>query len=390
MSTLNFECPGCSQTQSIALKGWFTKTLAKSCFCGNCGLEIHAKCPECAYQFRSVSTFCENCGSRVYSSNNSIDTENSAGALNSTQRRQLHQLENDIADYELFQREMILVMFRLYGVNAACHQFNEILDQIDDETENAERAHVVGVAIEAVDLGSVQDNIDELAGVLHDLLSGMFGDAFKASQEALPDWERWVGSIPDVEAMMQEHQQAFVTALHANDAGIDLIGSRYRQLKEYLPRYNEIMNRSGFLDFLIGFGAGWMGGEIGVVAAEIWDDWRGESDEDFVKLFGAAIDDFIETCGAYLEATEAELERSCDALERDLSGLMRMEIDGIERAARANVDIDPVYKKMRTVELEEEYDEEARQFFEIIFSNLKDSGLSTSSERNLRHMLSLT
>ena len=147
------------------------------------------------------------------------------------------------------------------------------------------------------------------------------------------------------------------------------------------------------MGFATGFAAACAGIAEPLVAAgaQLWEGWRQQSDEKFVKSFGQAVDSFIESAGDFSEKTEEALEKAAWPFLASFSGFYKELLGALEELSD-KMDLTDIHKRLHfpTPDDSGEADEDVREFFEIVLSNLREARLSSESEGNLREMLGLT
>jgi len=123
-----------------------------------------------------------------------------------------------------------------------------------------------------------------------------------------------------------------------------------------------------------------------MVGAQVWDDWRGKSDGDFVQSFANAVNQFSQSGLAFTQKMEQDVEFVVEAFLKDQRDFMQGTISALESVVNIK-DISDIYHKSR--EPGKPNDENLKQFFEIVLTNLREKKISPRSESNMRELLGL-
>lgn len=203
-------------------------------------------------------------------------------------------------DFRYFLREMFMVTWRVSnGMRTSAVNFSEILSTIQQGEQNKSISLKVRQGLESVafaDFGEVVTHIssgliDVVSELIQDLPSRYIGlysglDPFRAKFTTPEKWKDTY--VRKVAKDLQRLKQDF-----------DEITGYYQQLNEHYPRYDGIMSRPGWLDWIIGGAVGFFTGGLGAAAAVIWGGWRGMNDGEFIENYSAAIQNFINACNKF-------------------------------------------------------------------------------------------
>jgi hypothetical protein len=307
-------------------------------------------------------------------------TDRDTGMEPIANRKMIAKLREDATDVQFLAAEMIRVAVRLNPVNVQIYNFLGFVNQVNEYTERHEVARLVQSAMEAVDLANAVSALDEAL----DTVTKIGPELIKNySSELVTIWpesrqlvqHRWLDDpVKECESVQEQLRRA----VRAHQQDLVAIQNHFRQLQEFHPRYQEIMTRSDFWDYVIGIAAGFFGGGIGVIGAQVWEDWRGKSDSEF--------DQFTGTTLAFTQKTEQEVESVVSAFLRDLHDFSQSTIAALEGVIE-KMDITKIYGKLHYPDPAQKPDEDAKQFFEIVLTNLRGQKISAHSEANIREML---
>lgn len=277
-------------------------------------------------------------------------------------------------DFRHFLRETFLVQWRLsnsvYGSANAC---SEALQTIQEGEDKKSISLKVRQALEGVSIASFDEIVNASSSGFVDLVSDFIQD--------LPS--RYITLFSGLEPFRlkftppAEWKRDFVCEV-AKDLGslkgdYEAIASYYNQLAEFYPRYDGIMSRAGWLDVLIYGAVGFFTGGLGVVAAAIWGGWKGMNDDDFMKNYSAAIQNFIDACVKFNEAGErvliSHIQRVNDVWDDAFKPMAEMYL----ALAQMGEDLESVEKKANALDHAAEFatDAYAHRFAAIIVANLK-------------------
>ena len=356
-------------------------------FCGRCATPLNTRCTQCGFENPPGFAFCGQCATSLGGDSPPPAPPVTIPKLSQTQQQQIEQLRTDLQDPRPFVRETYRVILRLNAVNLMIHQFNETVGQIDNSTSREEFADIIGAAINEVDLSNARELLPQSDEALEEITRSSFVEMRTNFAEALPNYQRWTPDFPDVEEMARHHAARVIAALHKHRGDLEKIEWNYDQLVEFYPRFRFILTRTGVLDVVIGFAVGLFVGPLAEVGASLWDGWQEQSDEQFIKSFGGAGEDFVNTGLRFTQETEQAMQPVIEQMLDDYTEVGQGIISGIERAAHGGEDLDPIYRKLHMSDVP--LDEDARAFFEIVFDNLREQGFSGRSERNVRSSIGM-
>jgi len=305
-------------------------------------------------------------------------------------RRMISQLRDDAADTQLAWAEMMRVGVRLNPVNIQIHNFLGFINQVVEGTPRHEIARLAQEAMQQVDLTNaapmLDESLDGITAVGPEFVKGCTSELLAVWPEVTQFVQhRWLDdSAKEGENLRQQLRRA----VQAHRQDLVVIQNHFRQLQEFHPRYHAIMTRNSVWDYVLVFAAGFFGGGIGAIGAQVWDDWRGKSDTDFAQSFGNAVNQFRGAALSFTQKTEQEVESVVAAFLKDLHGFTLGTISALESVADSK-DLTPIYHKLHDPDPANAPDEDGKQFFEIVLSNLRDQKISSRSESNIREVLGM-
>lgn len=145
------------------------------------------------------------------------------------------------------------------------------------------------------------------------------------------------------------------------------------------------MTRTGLLDVVLGFAAGYfVGGAAADIGARLSDGWREQSDQQFIESFSRAVSAFGEAAAAFTMTTEAAAEPVVQQAVGDYAEGQFSLIEGLRSLANRGYSIQNVYRALRAAPPR---DPGTQHLFGPVLSNLRGQGLSGASERNLMALL---
>lgn len=305
-------------------------------------------------------------------------------------RRLIAQLREDAADGELLWPEFVRVALRLNPVNRQIYEFLGFIHQVTESTPRYEIARFVQEAMQQVDLTNAVPMLDEALDFIANCGPWWVKSATADLLVAWPEAKqvirhRWAN---DPEKEGESYRQQLRCAVQTHRQDLVVIQNHYRQLQEFHPRYHAIMTRSSVWESILGFAAGFFGGSLGVIGAEAWDNWRGQSDSEFAQSFGNAVDQFSGATLAFTQKTEQEVESVLAAIRKDSQEFTLGTMSALESLAE-HKDLTAIYRKLHEPDPTNKPDDEGRQLFEIVLSNLREQRISARSEANLRALLQL-
>ncbi len=308
--------------------------------------------------------------------------------ISSKNAKEIAQLRADLEDAPPFLREIFTIMVRSNPINLRMVALDERLESITQETDRKQVCQIVKSAIEEVQLAHVVEELGEFDAALKSQVEDTLRSSYDDLALAMPDYRQRLPQLPDLAAAAQHSGRLIGKALLSTRPQLALIEQHYHQLIEHLPRYEKLMNRSGLLGFFAGLTAALLVDEdLASAGAELWDGWREQSDEEFSSSFSRALDQFSDTAVEFTLSTEKVIipvVRQTIEEHAEAQGIL---IDGLERLATDGYDIGPVYREFhKPISL----DVDTTELFELIFSNLREQGMSGRSERNLRSLFKMT
>lgn len=306
--------------------------------------------------------------------------------LPAAQRRTLEQMANDRDDIQRFMREFYLVFVRLNPVNRQVFTFGEKIGAIKKNMDDAQRCALVTQAIAEVDLSQASHEFHDFDAAIDPIVADVFHDLHRELGKVLPNYRIHLPRLRDADDLAGQSVSQLRQALQSTRGQLVTIERHFRQLQEHLPRYQKIMNRTGLIDQALGFLAGYFGGDAGVLGAELWNDWRGKSDEAFVNTFSAAVDEFCESAFIFTRDTEAAVSPVAATIAADLADAYDCVIEGLAHLAAQGTDVRPICSHLRRPE---PLDTDTRDVLAMVLGNLREQGLSGASDRNLRALLGL-
>lgn len=388
MPTRTLTCPACNSNIPIAVDESLRKVVNVPNYCPSCGIPIQKRCPSCNRSFSKLARFCHDCGAEVHPPRNHSSTPRHQ--LPSSSAHLLKRLRQDAQDSVKFVREALLVIVRLNPPNLAAHRFCEIVAPITESMPRSNVATLVGQALTEAQ-GVLDDNaLEEWRGIASGIVGEIVAATRKSLDTTLPEWRQFIShpwiDNPDVNALWIRAK--LESAINANISDVSIIREKYTQMCEFYPRYQKIMSRTGVWDYVLGFAAGVLGGTLGAVGAQVWDDWRNKSDQDFMQSFTSAVDQFTQGAFAFMQNTEAGVTPIVEQVVSEQLVHCEAVVDGLDSVAREGGNIESVFHALHFPD-ENVIDDDGRQFLELIIGNLRQQGLSSDSEHNIREMCGL-
>lgn len=345
-------------------------------------------CVSCGDGLQKASRFCGNCGASTAEPSNF--TRRNQEVDSTANRIMIAQLRDDASDAQLYFPEIIRVRVRLNPVNIQIHHFLGLINQITQNSKKQEIASIIQEALQSVDLTKAESMLEEALDPITKIIPEIINACGAILLEAWPESKQFV-KHPWLDNPTQEGkniQQELRQALQVHRQDLTLIQTHFQQLQEYHPRYHAIMTRIGIWDFVLGFAAGFFGGGLGSIGAQAWENWRGKSDVEFIQSFGNAVDQFSNAALAFTQKTEQEVEAVLKGFLKKLYDLNLSVISALEAFIETE-DISRIYQKLHFSDSASKPDEDDKQFFEIVISNLRDQKISARSESNIREVLGL-
>lgn len=389
MGAVTLPCPNCAAPISGSISGLFSKRLVAPNHCKSCGCRLVTTCEACSKPQVEFAPFCAHCGQPIYGAMNGTNTGLAPANVSSPplkkldkrQRRLLDELKADTEQLAPFLNELYLVLTRMNPVNQRLFSFTSHFERLTQNTANPQRAQIVGEAIRSAALDQLEPELDQFCGHFAETAAHMFLSIRDDLQRCWPEHERFLtlGRVDDVAAFAAERTRAALRS-----SFVALISSHYQQLVAFYSRYAEIMNRQeGLFDLLVGFAAGFLGGQAGVAGVELWGDWRAQNDQQFVNSFGAAIDDFHASALRFTENTVSAMRPIALQLVNEYVAAYHRIIEKLESATLLGLDLARVHRELRTPH--GQLDAGTRQLYEIVFTNLRNSGSPAKRNETCAH-----
>lgn len=386
MPTKEIPCPACKSPILVKVDETARRAIDVPRFCASCGVQIHRRCPKCNKSFSKLTRYCHECGKEVHPP---LGLATKQCSLAPASLELLRRLRQDGVDSAWLTREALLVAIRLSPPNFAAQRFYEILSSIDDNTPGPTRAALFGQALDETPGFLDPVALEEWKGKVGNLASLVVQGTRESLDLAMPGWQEHIAHpwIQCPEAHAQQIRLRLEQTITPHLGNLSLILEKHQQMREFLPRYREIMSRSEGWNFVVGLAAGFFGGQLGVLGTQLWEGWKAKSDQDFVQAFSVAADEFEKQALMFLQNTEASARPVVDQVVTELTKCSEAVASGIEQFARQGHPIEPVFHKLHFPA--HGVDVDARQFLELVLSNLREQGISYESERNLREICGL-
>ncbi len=225
------------------------------------------------------------------------------------------------------------------------------------------------------------------AGVVRDVV---LSDRIALDKCGLP-WQRhidhaWILEPDHHAAWLSQH---LAHALSGTLSDADTIREHLLQLVEFYPRYRKVMSKAGggILNFVVGFGAAYLGGALGVMGAEAWEQWQNKSDNEFLQAFAAAVTQFAQKAFEITQNTEAAVTPVIEQFVMEMSSRSENVIRGLAALADSGHSLEGIFRSLHLSE--DALIGDAAEFVELAIANLRTQGLSYESERNMREMWGL-
>lgn len=388
MATKAIPCPACHSDIPVKIDETLRKVIDIAKFCPSCGIQIHRRCPNCNSSFSKLTPFCHQCGKEVHGRQKQAST--SLISLSAEADQLLNRLRQDALDSAKLIRETLLVVTRCNPPNLAAHRFYEIVASISDNTPRTEIATLVGQALNEAQGALDTEALENWRGFAGNIVTEVVAATRKSLDATLSDWRTYISHpwIEQPESHAQRIRLQLETAMSVNLRDVSVIQHKYRQMCEFYPRYQEIMSRNEVWDYVLGFAAGFLGGQVGAIGAQVWDDWRNKSDRDFIQSFTAAVEQFTQASFSFMQKTEASVVPVVDQVMAELGTQCDAVIGGLDKLARKGKSIATVFRALHFAD-ETVVDDDARQILEVVIANLREQGLTHNSEHNIREMLGL-
>jgi hypothetical protein len=299
--------------------------------------------------------------------------------------------ERDIEDCLLITKEALIVLWRFNPAGIGAHLCQQLFENINDSTPPDEKAVMVAQTLESIEIVPVETYEADFSNGVAEFCKGISGEIIKGAIKVYPQIEEFLKSAAGDEdtAITQSFTRMTLSAVGKQRGHYEQLEKHFKQLQEFLPRYTSVMSRTGFLDGILGFAAGFFGGYLGAVGAQAWDNWRGSNDQEFCQKFGSAFEQFAKACYDYTVNGEESLSLVFDRLTDETRRLHHKIFDAYEELESSGWDIEPLYRQYRTID--EPLGDDAKQFLEIAISNLEENrSIHYRSIENIRQLLGLS
>ena len=298
--------------------------------------------------------------------------------------------EEALEDVVVLFKEFLLVVWRFNPAGVAFHTCHQMVAGLNDSTPDAERARIVAEGIGAIEIVPVETFEADVAKNIGEVTAGLMAETIAGPVKQYPEIEGFLRDTLGSEdaALAAAFSRMTLNAVAKHRATYQLLHAHYNQLVESLSRYTSIMNRSGLLQGVIAFAAGFFGGPVAGWGADAWNNWRTSNDQEFCQKFSAAFDQFVEACQAYTVAGEQSLSVVYDRLMDELRTHNRRLFDCYEQLAEEGWDIEPLYRSYTTAD--EPLTEDGRHLFEITIANLEENpAIHFRRIENMRRMVGI-
>lgn len=364
-------------------------------FCSYCGKRLKADNSHSGKRLR-----CPNCSETIVVPNapNITDVQCPSLRRQPTQRpiesspylSLRPQFERDLEDSLIFLKEVLIVLWRVNPVGTTAHVFLQLFGSVDEHTTPDQKAALVSEAIANIELIDPEKYRKEFGDGISDLCHASVSETIASAERVYPQIKDFLTSCckADIDALATDFSRMTSNAIAKQDGYYTEIYNRYLQIVQFHPRYMEIMSRTGLLDMVIGFAAGFFGGYVGFVGAEIWSNWRDADDEEFCQKFFAALEHFAQTCAKFINDGEKALSVVFDRLCEQIRAIEHRVFDAYAKLESAGWDIAPLYQSYRYVG--EPFDDDTTQLFKLALGNLEEnSAVGYSTIKNIRDMMRL-
>lgn len=299
------------------------------------------------------------------------------------------QFERDLNDSMLFMKEVLIVAWRFNPASIAAYTCGQLFEALTDATPPQEKAAMVTEVLNSIEIPPVEQFEDDFCDGISEICEGVTSEAIKGAIAEYPQLEDFLTSrIGDEPNHNSSFRRMTSKALGEHRAHYHKLHAYFSQLADYLPRYSTIMKRSGMLDGIIGFAAGFFGGYVGAAGAEAWGNWRDSGDQEFCQKFGNAFDQFANECYRYTNHGEIAMSLIFDRLIDEMRRIDHRLFDCYDELADAGWDIAPLYIRYRM--LDEELDVDSRELFSIAVNNLEENrSIHFRTIENIRQMMGL-
>lgn len=299
-------------------------------------------------------------------------------------------IKNDFQDILLFYKECLCVHMRLNPFHIACYFFGQAIESLNDYSQPDERVSCFENAFSEASTVLNDNDIQSWNSNLYNTICSSLGQLIELCEKAFPDYRIYLGS--DWAREPKQHLNDICCNLYNQVYSLiplqNNIINEYNAMCELFPKWRAPLERTGILEGILAFAAGFFGGELGCLGAAAYSGFRDELDSNNIDQFSAHLQNWMENTGVFME----NLENIFYPMLEQLMGVVETALDdylkGLILFAQKGGNVQKVFNFIHTP-TEIISDEEERNFFETVFNNLRESGLSYKSERNLREMIGL-
>lgn len=290
-------------------------------------------------------------------------------------------------DFRYFLRETFLVQWRLSNsVWTSANNFAEILSTIQEGEQNQSISLKVRQGLESVTIADFEEIVTQTSTGFVEMVSGFIEDLPARHIRLYSGLQHFHAKFIPPEGWKDTFVKDVAKNLRGLKKDFDAIVGYYQQLAEFYPRYDGIMSRSGWLDWLIGGAVGFFTGGLGIAAAVIWGGWRGMNDEQFMQNYSAAVQDFINACVKFNEGGERVLNAHIQRVNDVWNDAFKPMAELYLALAEAGEDLESVERRVHEVDHAVEFAESvaAHQFVALVVANLRqEADLSKRSLDNI-------
>jgi hypothetical protein len=317
-------------------------------------------------------------------------------------RKMILQLRDDAADSQLVAAEIIRETLRRNPVNIQIRDFMERIDPKRENTTPDQKAKIVNTAMNSLNLADALSKMDvafdEVAEIGQQLVSsyalGLL-EAWPKCREHIQ--HRW---LDDPDQAGEDIRKQIRSAVESHREVLIEIQTHFGQLKAGHQRYIKIMTRSenksltNVLDVageIAGFikpDAEMLVKSVGFGTNILVGAWQGMSVTKVEKQFEMHVDKLRCSTRAFIENTEREVELVIASFLQVLRDFNQRTIAVLESVMK-KMDLTKIYHRLHAPDPTHKIDDNGRQFFEIVLSNLRDQKMSARSEANIKEMLGI-
>lgn len=290
-------------------------------------------------------------------------------------------------DFRHFLQETFLVQWRLS--NSAYGSANALVDALSTIQEGEDNKSIslkVRQGLEAVSVAPFDEIVKASSNGFVDMVSRFIEDLPSRYIQLFSGLEPFRKKFTPPDEWKAGFVREVAHDLSALKTDYETIVGYYNQLAEFYPRYDAILSRAGWLDWLIGGAVGFFTGGLGVVAAVIWGEWRGMNDQDFIQNYSAAVQSFIDACVKFNEAGERVLVTHIQRVNDVWNDAFKPLAEIYLALAEMGEDLATVERHVKALDHTAEFagNMAAHQFAASIIANLKQqSDLSKIALQNI-------